>query len=79
MSAIRMVHPQHGATHAYDSGEVAKLKGFGWQVETSEELQAEAATAQGVPTLTEAEAAQLPAHILPSAVTPIRRKPRAVK
>lgn len=33
MAATRMTHPQHGATHAYDSGEIAKLKGFGWSVE----------------------------------------------
>jgi hypothetical protein len=32
MAATRMTHPQHGATHAYDSGEIARLKGFGWSV-----------------------------------------------
>lgn len=29
----RMVHPLHGATHAYDNGEIERLKGFGWAVE----------------------------------------------
>lgn len=31
--ATRMVHPLHGATHAYDTGEVDRLKGLGWSVE----------------------------------------------
>ena len=30
----RMVHPKHGATHAYRTAEVEKLKGFGWEVES---------------------------------------------
>ena len=29
----RMIHPLHGATHAYDAGEIAKLQGWGWAVE----------------------------------------------
>lgn len=29
----RMVHPLHGATHAYDNSEIERLKGFGWAVE----------------------------------------------
>lgn len=29
----RMVHPLHGATHAYDAGEIARLEGLGWSVE----------------------------------------------
>jgi hypothetical protein len=32
MAATLMTHPQHGAMHAYDSGEIARLKGFGWSV-----------------------------------------------
>jgi hypothetical protein len=33
MPATRMIHPDHGATHAYDEGEIAKLKAVGWSVE----------------------------------------------
>lgn len=29
----RMVHPQHGATHAYDTGEIQRLEKLGWSVE----------------------------------------------
>jgi hypothetical protein len=29
----RMTHPQHGATHAYDTGEIEKLQKLGWSVE----------------------------------------------
>lgn len=29
----RMVHPLHGATHAYDNSEIERLKGFGWAVD----------------------------------------------
>lgn len=29
----RMVHPLHGATHAYDVNEIERLKGWGWSVE----------------------------------------------
>jgi hypothetical protein len=28
-----MIHPEHGATHAYDTGEIERLKGLGWAVE----------------------------------------------
>jgi hypothetical protein len=28
-----MVHPLHGATHAYDTGEIERLKKLGWDVE----------------------------------------------
>jgi hypothetical protein len=31
-----MMHPQHGWTHAYDNGEIEKLKGLGWVVEGAE-------------------------------------------
>lgn len=30
---VRMVHPEHGATHVYDQGEMARLQGLGWSVE----------------------------------------------
>lgn len=26
----RMAHPQHGFTHAYDTGEIQRLRSFGW-------------------------------------------------
>ena len=29
----RMIHPAHGAMHAYDTGEIARLQGLGWSVE----------------------------------------------
>jgi hypothetical protein len=29
----RMTHPLHGATHAYDTGEITRLEGYGWSVE----------------------------------------------
>lgn len=29
----RMTHPQHGATHAYDKGEIERLEKLGWSVE----------------------------------------------
>lgn len=32
----RMIHPQHGATHAYDHGQIEQLKKQGWSVETDE-------------------------------------------
>lgn len=38
MTPVRMVHPLHGATHAYDQGEVERLKGYGWQPEEAPEL-----------------------------------------
>jgi hypothetical protein len=31
--ATRMQHPEHGWTHAYDEGEVARLEKLGWSVE----------------------------------------------
>jgi hypothetical protein len=37
-----MVHPLHGATHAYDNSEIERLKGLGWSVE-------EPKTAQSLP------------------------------
>lgn len=30
---VRMVHPEHGATVVHDTGEINRLKGFGWDVE----------------------------------------------
>lgn len=30
----RMVHPEHGATHAYDKGDLERLEKLGWSVET---------------------------------------------
>ena len=33
----RMIHPQHGATHAYDNSEIARLKNLGWSVEAEPE------------------------------------------
>lgn len=29
----RMIHPQHGAMHAYDRGEIERLKSLGWSIE----------------------------------------------
>lgn len=26
----RMTHPEHGATHAYDKGEIERLEKLGW-------------------------------------------------
>jgi hypothetical protein len=43
MPITYMVHPEHGAMHAYDSGEVKRLEGHGWKVAkepTAAELQA---------------------------------------
>lgn len=37
MSPIRMIHPQHGATHVYDHGEVARLEKYGWAVDVPAE------------------------------------------
>jgi hypothetical protein len=34
---IRMTHPQHGATHAYDKADVERLEKLGWSVEVKEE------------------------------------------
>ena len=33
----RMTHPQHGATHAYDTGEIKRLEALGWSVEKPKE------------------------------------------
>lgn len=33
----RMTHPQHGATYAYDVGEVRRLENLGWSVEKPKE------------------------------------------
>jgi hypothetical protein len=30
---VRMVHPKHGAMHAYDQTEVKRLQGYGWVIE----------------------------------------------
>ena len=30
----RMIHPKHGATHAYSLSEIAHLKASGWDVES---------------------------------------------
>lgn len=30
---VRMIHPEHGATVVHDTGEINRLKGFGWDVE----------------------------------------------
>jgi hypothetical protein len=29
----RMIHPEHGAMHAYDAGEIERLQKLGWAVE----------------------------------------------
>jgi len=31
----RMIHPQHGATHAYDGGEIERLTRLGWTAESA--------------------------------------------
>jgi hypothetical protein len=33
MPAIRMIHPEHGAMHAYDDAEQKRLERDGWKVE----------------------------------------------
>lgn len=33
MEPVRMMHPKHGFTHAYDHAEIEKLKGWGWDIE----------------------------------------------
>lgn len=30
---VRMIHDDHGATHAYDKGEIERLQGYGWKIE----------------------------------------------
>jgi len=32
-----MIHPQHGATHVYDHGEVARLEKYGWAVDVPDQ------------------------------------------
>lgn len=32
MNAILMTHPLHGATHAYDHGDIRRLQGYGWTI-----------------------------------------------
>jgi hypothetical protein len=32
-----MSHPLHGFTHAFDGGEIERLKGLGWSVEAKQE------------------------------------------
>jgi hypothetical protein len=34
--ATRMIHPKHGATHAYDVTEIQRLQADGWSVEVPE-------------------------------------------
>jgi hypothetical protein len=34
----RMTHPENGAMHAYDSGEIARLEKLGWSVEKPAEV-----------------------------------------
>ena len=64
MAAIRMTHPQHGATHAYDTGEVNKLKGWGWSVEEEKKPAAVTVTASPV----------VPA-VVETVTTPEKKKP----
>jgi hypothetical protein len=28
-----MIHPEHGAMHAYDTGEIERLQKLGWSIE----------------------------------------------
>lgn len=39
--ATRMIHPEHGATHAYSEGEIASLRKSGWKPEGESEVTAE--------------------------------------
>lgn len=57
----RMVHPQHGATHAYDKGEIERLEKLGWSVEGA---------AQAIQWPTNEEVAERLA-----AIAPARKKP----
>lgn len=33
-----MIHPEHGATHAYSNEELEQLKSIGWKVEHEQEM-----------------------------------------
>jgi hypothetical protein len=57
---IRMVHPAHGATNVYNTGERAAFEAKGWKLQTQEEFLAILAAKAGVPKITEADAAELP-------------------
>lgn len=59
MYPLLMKHPNHGSTHAYDSSEVARLKGYGWAEASKDAPQ---------------EVAEVSAEPLAS-VAPIRRGP----
>lgn len=69
MSIVRMIHPQHGAMHAYDTGEVARLRGFGWTPE--DEVKPEKVGDDHLSLVHEAIASTFP----PIAETPFKRKP----
>jgi hypothetical protein len=73
---VRMVHPEHGATHVYDDSELERLRKYGWAPEgeaqtgpivngdTSRELEDALATAVPVEIVS-----------LPVVDAPPRRKP----
>lgn len=40
MATYRMVHPDHGYSHAYDNAEVKRMKEAGWAIQTDKEFAA---------------------------------------
>lgn len=66
---VRMVHPEHGAMHVYDAGELERVRKFGWVPE--DEAAQNMAAAQTLPAAV-AEPEIVP---LPVVDEPPRRKP----
>lgn len=62
---FRMVHSQHGATHAYSAGERKELEAKGWAVQTDEEFQV----------ILAAKRQRLAAPVEPAADVVVRRGP----
>lgn len=77
MPATYMKHTHHGATHAYDYGEVERLKKAGW-VEAKEPTGAEILAAKRADLIAarKAELAELEAvPVAPADKKPARKKP----
>lgn len=49
MFPLRMTHPKHGATHAYDNTEMLRLKQSGWAEEAGGDPEVKDAPKRGRP------------------------------
>ena len=58
MAAIRMIHDEHGATHAYSTNEADDLAKRGWRIEGATPFRAEPAAGEARPEFADTQPAE---------------------